>query len=160
MEQWTNSMTGQQMAWTGYRRTHEIVSHNDAQHCSVTISICTVGLLADAGHLHGSRAAAGYVCVLVCAPAMLVVSAAMLPFGGTLAAGIQLCMRGMCRMPLYYEAKLLFVVWLWHPRSKGAVYLYQHSLQPLLLAHEQTIDRKIEEFKAMGGDFVAGNFSK
>jgi TB2/DP1, HVA22 family len=65
-----------------------------------------------------------------------------------------------CRMPLYYEAKLLFVVWLWHPRSKGAVYLYQHSLQPLLLAHEQTIDRKIEEFKAMGGDFVAGNFSK
>jgi receptor expression-enhancing protein 1/2/3/4 len=63
-------------------------------------------------------------------------------------------------MPLYYEAKLLFVVWLWHPRSKGAVYLYQHSLQPLLLAHEQTIDRKIEEFKAMGGDFVAGNFSK
>jgi TB2/DP1, HVA22 family len=69
-------------------------------------------------------------------------------------------MRGTCRMPLYYEAKLLFVVWLWHPRSKGAVYLYQHSLQPLLLAHEQTIDRKIEEFKAMGGDFVAGNFSK
>ena len=79
---------------------------------------------------------------------------------GTLAGGIHLCIRGTCRMPLYYEAKLLFVVWLWHPRSKGAVYLYQHSLQPLLLAHEQTIDRKIEEFKAMGGDFVAGNFSK
>lgn len=75
-------------------------------------------------------------------------------------AGIFSCMRGTCRMPLYYEAKLLFVVWLWHPRSKGAVYLYQHSLQPLLLVHEQTIDRKIEEFKAMGGDFVAGNFSK
>ena len=75
-------------------------------------------------------------------------------------AGIFTCMCGTCRMPLYYEAKLLFVVWLWHPRSKGAVYLYQHSLQPLLLAHEQTIDRKIEEFKAMGGDFVAGNFSK
>lgn len=32
--------------------------------------------------------------------------------------------------------------------------------QPLLLAHEQTIDRKIAEFKAMGGDFIAGNFSK
>lgn len=32
-------------------------------------------------------------------------------------------------MPLYYEAKLLFVVWLWHPRTKGAVYLYSHTLQ-------------------------------
>lgn len=32
-------------------------------------------------------------------------------------------------MPLYYEAKLLFVVWLWHPRSKGAVTLYTHTLQ-------------------------------
>jgi receptor expression-enhancing protein 1/2/3/4 len=63
-------------------------------------------------------------------------------------------------MPLYYEAKLLFVIWLWHPKSRGAVYLYTHTLQPLLLAHEATIDQKLEEFKAMGGDFVSGNFSK
>ena len=33
------------------------------------------------------------------------------------------------RMPLYYEAKLLFVVWLWHPKTRGAVYLYTHTLQ-------------------------------
>lgn len=37
---------------------------------------------------------------------------------------------------------------------------YILQMQPLLLAHEATIDQKLEEFKAMGGDFVSGNFSK
>lgn len=46
-----------------------------------------------------------------------------------------------CRMPLYYEAKLLFVIWLWHPKSRGAVYLYTHTLQVESLQHNVLLRR-------------------
>ena len=36
---------------------------------------------------------------------------------------------GLCRVPLYYEGKVLFVLWLWHPKTRGAAYLYQHAVQ-------------------------------
>lgn len=58
----------------------------------------------------------------------------------------------MCRVPLYYEGKVLFVLWLWHPKTRGAAYLYQHTLQ---VAHcpEQPSDRHVLTFelRALGG---------
>jgi hypothetical protein len=36
---------------------------------------------------------------------------------------------GRGRVPLYYEGKVLFVLWLWHPKTRGAAYLYQHTVQ-------------------------------
>ena len=64
------------------------------------------------------------------------------------------------RIPLYYEAKLLFVLWLWYPSSKGALSLYTHTLQPLLSAHEATIDRTLAETRELLFDSFSANFSK
>ena len=33
---------------------------------------------------------------------------------------------------MYYEAKVLFVLYLWHPKTQGAAYLYSSMLQPFL----------------------------
>ena len=64
------------------------------------------------------------------------------------------------RIPLYYEAKLLFVLWLWYPASRGALSLYTHSLQPLLSAHEAAIDRTLAETRELLFDSFSANFSK
>ncbi|KAK9792278.1 hypothetical protein WJX73_008816 [Symbiochloris irregularis] len=48
-------------------------------------------------------------------------------------------------LPLYYEGKLLFVVWLWHSHTQGAQYLYSKVLLPLLNKYEGPIDDSIAE---------------
>lgn len=55
-------------------------------------------------------------------------------------------------LPLYYEAKLIAVLFLWHPRTKGAVYVYERFLLPLLQANESRIDSGLEESKAWLAD--------
>ncbi|KAK9811551.1 hypothetical protein WJX72_005778 [[Myrmecia] bisecta] len=62
--------------------------------------------------------------------------------------------------PMYYEAKVLFVIYLWHPKTLGAQYLYSHIVQPFIAANEGTIDQKVAEGKAWVGDFAAAHFSK
>lgn len=52
-------------------------------------------------------------------------------------------------LPLYNEAKLLFVIWLWHPRTKGAVALYHSSLQPMLSQYESTIDDQLSDVQGL-----------
>ncbi|KAK9859857.1 hypothetical protein WJX84_009155, partial [Apatococcus fuscideae] len=56
-------------------------------------------------------------------------------------------------VPLYYEAKFLFVLYLWHPRTKGALYLYTQVVRPFLQKHEAFIDGKMEESFAQLGDY-------
>jgi len=63
-------------------------------------------------------------------------------------------------IPLYYEAKLLFVVWLWHPSFKGAGSLYNNTLQPLLSAHEAQIDRQVADLRALASDAFSANIGK
>lgn len=48
---------------------------------------------------------------------------------------------------MYYEAKLAFVVLCWHPRTQGAVYIFDTVVQPLLRTHEARIDQVVEEAK-------------
>jgi receptor expression-enhancing protein 1/2/3/4 len=55
-------------------------------------------------------------------------------------------------LPLYHEAKVAFVVYLWHPKSQGALYIYDKFVAPTLSKHEGLIDRKIEETQAKVGD--------
>jgi len=55
-------------------------------------------------------------------------------------------------LPLYHEAKVAFVVYLWHPKSQGALYIYDKFVAPTLSKHEELIDRKIEETQAKVGD--------
>ena len=65
---------------------------------------------------------------------------------------ITLC---LCRVPLYYEGKLLFVLWLWQSSSNGASTLYSRVLLPLLKQHESMIDQSLSEAHALVFDYVA-----
>jgi len=56
-------------------------------------------------------------------------------------------------LPLYHEAKVAFVVYLWHPKSQGALYIYDKFVGPTLSKHEGSIDRKIEDVQAKLGDW-------
>jgi len=64
------------------------------------------------------------------------------------------------RIPLYYEAKLLFVIWLWHPQTRGAISLYENTVQPLLSHYEPQIDQFIAEGRGMASDAFSANIGK
>ena len=49
-------------------------------------------------------------------------------------------------------------MYLWHPKFKGALSLYNSTVQPLLRKHEATIDLKVEEARAWLGDVFSANF--
>ena len=66
----------------------------------------------------------------------------------------------LCRVPMYYEAKVLFVLYLWHPKTQGAAYLYSSMLQPFLARNEGAIDQCIEELKTTFFDYAASYFQK
>ena len=62
------------------------------------------------------------------------------------------------RLPLYKEAKMVYVLWLVLPQTQGATYLYLHYLHPNIARHERDIDRLIirlhEQAKSRGGQYV------
>jgi hypothetical protein len=62
-------------------------------------------------------------------------------------------------LPLYHEAKVAFVVYLWHPKSQGALYIYDKFVAPTLSKHEELIDRKIEETQAKDDASVVAEFT-
>lgn len=51
-------------------------------------------------------------------------------------------------LPMYWEAKFCFILWLQLPQTRGAELLYEVFVEPLLKKHEQAIDEKYEEAKA------------
>lgn len=73
---------------------------------------------------------------------------------------VMCCAVACCRLPLYYEAKLAFIVLCWHPRAKLAVYLFERGLQPLLQANEARIDSFVENNKARAADLVASQVGR
>ena len=44
-----------------------------------------------------------------------------------------------CRVPFYYEMKILFVLWLLSPATKGASILYRKFLHPQLAKREKVL---------------------
>ena len=52
-------------------------------------------------------------------------------------------------LPFYYVLKIVFLVWCFHPASKGALVVYQRLLQPLFAQAEQKVDEV--ETKPPGG---------
>ena len=44
-------------------------------------------------------------------------------------------------IPLYFVAKLLFYVYLFHPTTQGATVLYDKVLLPFIKPYEEKIDR-------------------
>ena len=63
-------------------------------------------------------------------------------------------------LPMYNEAKVVFVLWLWHPRTQGAAYVYSTLLAPLLQKHENDIDSKLDECRARVGDSLHGYYQR
>jgi len=50
-------------------------------------------------------------------------------------------------LPLYYEVKIVFIIWLLSPATKGASILYRRFIHPRLLQHENKIDKYIDKAK-------------
>ena len=48
--------------------------------------------------------------------------------------------------PPYSEGKLAFVVYLWHPKTEGALYVYETFLAPFIAQHEGDIDRCVRVY--------------
>lgn len=53
-------------------------------------------------------------------------------------------------MPFYYEIKILFVLWLLSPVTKGSSLLYRRFVHPQLVQREQEIDELLEKAKEQG----------
>nr|CDJ80733.1 TB2 DP1 and HVA22 related protein domain containing protein [Haemonchus contortus] len=50
--------------------------------------------------------------------------------------------------PFYYQLKIVFVLWLLSPWTKGASILYRKWIHPTLSKHEQDIDALLEQAKS------------
>ncbi|KAJ3176965.1 hypothetical protein HDU87_004680 [Geranomyces variabilis] len=48
-------------------------------------------------------------------------------------------------MPLYYETKLLIILWLVLPYTQGSHFVYRHLLRPALDEHERDIDAAMSQ---------------
>lgn len=57
-------------------------------------------------------------------------------------------------VPLYSEAKLAFIIYLWYPQTMGTTYVYNMLLRPLVAQHELEIDRNLNELRTRAGDVV------
>jgi|TARA_B100001540_G_scaffold184319_1_gene162492 receptor expression-enhancing protein 1/2/3/4 len=73
---------------------------------------------------------------------------------GVYTVGVQIADRFIFFLPMYSEAKVAFVVCLWHPRTTWALYVYSSWLAPFLSKHEPEIDRRIDETRTGFGDVV------
>ena len=49
--------------------------------------------------------------------------------------------------PFYYELKMLFLLWLVSPSTRGSVIIYTKIVHPLLVSKEEMIDRMMDSFK-------------
>nr|GEW90170.1 putative HVA22-like protein g [Tanacetum cinerariifolium] len=57
-------------------------------------------------------------------------------------------------VPMYSEAKLAFYIYLWYPKTKGTVYVYDSFFRPYISKHETDIDRNLSELRTMAGDMA------
>ncbi|BBG94834.1 Abscisic acid-responsive TB2/DP1, HVA22 family protein [Prunus dulcis] len=57
-------------------------------------------------------------------------------------------------VPMYSEAKLLFIIYLWFPKTKGTTYVYDSFFRPYLAKHENEIDRNLLELRTRAGDIA------
>ncbi|XP_068304945.1 putative HVA22-like protein g [Pyrus communis] len=57
-------------------------------------------------------------------------------------------------VPMYSEAKLLFIIYLWFPKTKGTTYVYDSFFRPYLAKHENEIDRNLLELRTRAGDMA------
>ncbi|XP_002990033.2 putative HVA22-like protein g [Selaginella moellendorffii] len=57
-------------------------------------------------------------------------------------------------LPMYNEAKLAFIVYLWYPKTKGTNYIYTTFLKPFVTSYEPEIDRRLGELRGQAKDLT------
>ncbi|KAK9748435.1 hypothetical protein RND81_02G057000 [Saponaria officinalis] len=57
-------------------------------------------------------------------------------------------------LPMYGEAKLTFIVFLWCSKTKGTTFVYDSFFKPYISKHETEIDRNLLELKTRAGDMA------
>ncbi|KAH0764339.1 hypothetical protein KY285_000210 [Solanum tuberosum] len=60
----------------------------------------------------------------------------------------------MTWLPMYSEAKLALIIYLWYPKTKGTGYIYDTLLKPYVSRHEPDIDRGFLEFRTRAFDLA------
>ena len=63
-------------------------------------------------------------------------------------------------LPLYYELKLAFILWLMCPPFWGAKYLYLAYIEPFLATHQPDIDSGLETLAERAGNFQLHDLRK
>ncbi|XP_075265622.1 uncharacterized protein LOC142358033 [Convolutriloba macropyga] len=63
-------------------------------------------------------------------------------------------------LPLYYEAKVLSVIFLWHPKTQGALYLYATMVQPWMISNQPAIDSNIDRAQTWVAQKISANFNR
>ncbi|CAL9118017.1 unnamed protein product [Musa textilis] len=67
------------------------------------------------------------------------------------------------RLPMYGEAKLAFLVYLWYPKTKGTDVVYETFLRPLVMQYEPDIEERFRNLRAKSGQllvFYLKNFTE
>ena len=57
-------------------------------------------------------------------------------------------------VPMYYEVKLVFFLWLQLPLTQGATILYKTYVEKWFLTHEEAIDSHVAWIGELGLDYV------
>ncbi|WOL12741.1 hypothetical protein Cni_G21508 [Canna indica] len=67
-------------------------------------------------------------------------------------------------LPMYYiQAKLVFLVYLWHPKTMGTDIVYETFLRPLVMQYEPDIEERFRNLRAKSGQlliFYLKNFTE
>ncbi|OEL15229.1 HVA22-like protein i [Dichanthelium oligosanthes] len=63
-------------------------------------------------------------------------------------------------LPMYSEAKLAFIVYLWYPKTRGTAYVYESFFKPYIAKHETEIDRNLLELRTRAGDMAVLYFQR
>ena len=63
--------------------------------------------------------------------------------------------RGMQRMPGYWHARLLAMLWLTSKRTEGARWIWEVAFRPWLVRHESSIDRRLDELASKSAAWAA-----
>ncbi|KAI4364047.1 hypothetical protein MLD38_020190 [Melastoma candidum] len=65
-------------------------------------------------------------------------------------------------LPLYGELKLVFIIYLWYPKTQGTGYIYENLLRPFFMDHETDFEIELQEWRSKAWEssiYFIQNFS-
>ncbi|XP_042519602.1 putative HVA22-like protein g [Macadamia integrifolia] len=57
-------------------------------------------------------------------------------------------------LPMYGETKVVFLLYLWYPKTKGTSFVYETFFRPYVARHETDIERKFQELRVRAWDLA------